>query len=76
MKIGVGRFTGTYCQLKRRLTPALVSAPEPLQWGLVTSTSLQSHPASRQRKAPCLRIDKEGVDRTGLRAARLFAVQS
>ncbi|KAJ1357018.1 hypothetical protein KIN20_015037 [Parelaphostrongylus tenuis] len=51
------------------------TAPGPLQKGLATSTSLQSHFALRKRKAACSHFGKEKCDGTALGIAGSSAVQ-
>ncbi|KAJ1353004.1 hypothetical protein KIN20_009544 [Parelaphostrongylus tenuis] len=44
------------------ITPSAAVTPRPLQSSPVTSTSLHSHPASRQHKAAYCQTDNEETD--------------
>ncbi|KAJ1352550.1 hypothetical protein KIN20_008929 [Parelaphostrongylus tenuis] len=51
---------------------ALLCSREPLQLGPITSTSPQSNPVSRQRRAACRQIDTEEVNQKGLGVSGYF----
>ncbi|KAJ1352727.1 hypothetical protein KIN20_009140 [Parelaphostrongylus tenuis] len=56
---GPSQFTVTCCLPERPSTPNVSVSTGQLESGDVTQTSLQSHPASRQREAACWQIDDE-----------------